>query len=119
MSERGNQFLAVLLAYKGVILIVGSWLAYQVSDVSIPALNDSRYIGLSIYSTTLMAIICTPVAFLLSGDQVDGRFILLSGKLLVLRVSHALIIEFTAQPPPFSWFLLPYLSSLFQNSLRC
>jgi hypothetical protein len=39
-------------------------LAYQVREVNIPHLNDSRYIGMSIWNTTIFAIIIAAVGSL-------------------------------------------------------
>lgn len=72
--------LVVVMAYKGILLvcvlldcvcfvscsllcageqIFGAWLAYQVRNVDIPALNDSKYIGQPL---SLSLILCLPVS---------------------------------------------------------
>lgn len=49
-SSYQNEWLYVFYAYKGLMLAFGVFLAFETRNVTVPALNDSRYIGLSIYN---------------------------------------------------------------------
>ncbi|XP_015751028.1 PREDICTED: gamma-aminobutyric acid type B receptor subunit 2-like [Acropora digitifera] len=49
-SSYRNEWLYVFYAYKGLMLAFGVFLAFETRNVTVPALNDSRYIGLSIYN---------------------------------------------------------------------
>ena len=40
-----NIWQSLLIAIKAILLIFGAFLAWQTRGVSIPALNDSKYIG--------------------------------------------------------------------------
>ena len=60
-----------------VFQIFGLFLAYETRRVSIPALNDSKYIGASVYNVAIMCILGAPISFVLS-DQQDVAFALLS-----------------------------------------
>jgi len=42
--------------YKGLLLLFGVYLAWETRRVQIPALNDSRYIGLNIYNVVLSSV---------------------------------------------------------------
>ena len=40
-----NYWLGALYAFKGLLLLFGMFLAWETRHVTIPALNDSKYIG--------------------------------------------------------------------------
>ncbi|CAH3175080.1 unnamed protein product [Porites lobata] len=44
-SERLSYWLGAVYAFKGLLLVFGVFLAWETRGVTIPALNDSRYIG--------------------------------------------------------------------------
>ncbi|XP_071833058.1 gamma-aminobutyric acid type B receptor subunit 2-like [Apostichopus japonicus] len=67
----------VLAVYKGLILIFGVFLAWQTRRVTIPALNDSKLIGICVYNTTLLCIIGFSMS-LAFPEQPSFQFILLS-----------------------------------------
>lgn len=97
-SEQMNIFVGVIYAYKGMLLIFGAFLAWetrelnretisnhsfyryfhpQSGNVSIPALNDSKHVGLSVYNVVIMCVMGAAIALVLS-DQKDAVFILIS-----------------------------------------
>lgn len=51
----------------------GCFLAWETRNVSIPALNDSKYIGMSVYNVGIMCIIGAAVSFL-TRDQPNVQF---------------------------------------------
>lgn len=98
-SERITIFIIVIYGYKGLLLvfeiynrvsmfpminvspficqIFGAFLAWETRHVSIPALNDSKHIGLSVYNVLIMCIMGAAIALVLS-DRRDAVFILIS-----------------------------------------
>lgn len=72
-----NIFVGVIYAYKGMLLIFGAFLAWETRNVSIPALNDSKHVGLSVYNVVIMCVMGAAIALVLS-DQKDAVFILIS-----------------------------------------
>lgn len=106
-SEKITVFIGVIYAYKGLLLvslslttkwtknttwdpsidaifsifhpwqIFGAFLAWETRHVSIPALNDSKHIGLSVYNVVIMCIMGAAIAIVLS-DRKDAAFILIS-----------------------------------------
>ncbi|XP_048486875.1 gamma-aminobutyric acid type B receptor subunit 2 isoform X1 [Plutella xylostella] len=76
-SERMSIFIGVIYAYKGLLLIFGAFLAWETRSVSIPALNDSKHIGLSVYNVLIMCITGAPMALLLA-DHKDALFIFIA-----------------------------------------
>lgn len=100
-SERITIFISVIYAYKGILLvyivfffirsenvksnlcvmftqIFGAFLAWETRHVSIPALNDSKHIGLSVYNVLIMCIMGAAIALVLS-DHKDAVFVLIAG----------------------------------------
>lgn len=72
-----NIFVGIIYAYKGMLLIFGAFLAWETRNVSIPALNDSKHIGLSVYNVVIMCVMGAAIALVLS-DQKDAVFVLIS-----------------------------------------
>ncbi|XP_052867877.1 gamma-aminobutyric acid type B receptor subunit 2 [Anopheles cruzii] len=76
-SNQMNIFIGVIYAYKGLLLIFGAFLAWETRHVSIPALNDSKHVGLSVYNCVIMCVMGAAIALVLS-DRKDAVFILIS-----------------------------------------
>lgn len=56
--------------------IFGAFLAWETRHVSIPALNDSRHVGLSVYNVAIMCICGAAVALVLVDHQ-DAMFLII------------------------------------------
>lgn len=56
---------------------IGIFLAWETRHVSIPALNDSKYIGMSVYNVVIMCVIGAGLSFVLR-DQQDAAFVIIS-----------------------------------------
>lgn len=98
-SEHMTIFLSIIYAYKGLLLVIanllllqiiyqiysdllifqvfGAFLAWETRHVSIPALNDSKHIGFSVYNVFITCIAGAAISLVLS-DRKDLVFILLS-----------------------------------------
>lgn len=76
-SRRMTIFLSVIYVYKGLLMAFGCFLAWETRHVSIPALNDSKYIGLSVYNVVIMCVIGASLSFVLR-DQQDASFVIIS-----------------------------------------
>ncbi|CAB3241366.1 unnamed protein product [Arctia plantaginis] len=64
-SERMTIFIGIIYAYKGLLLVFGAFLAWETRHVSIPALNDSQHIGMSVYNVLMMCIAGAAITLLL------------------------------------------------------
>jgi len=64
-SQASFIWLPVLFAYKGFVLLVGMFLAFETRKVKIKSLNDSRFIAMSIYGAVIVSVTLTPIGFLL------------------------------------------------------
>ncbi|XP_060533297.1 gamma-aminobutyric acid type B receptor subunit 2 isoform X2 [Cylas formicarius] len=76
-SGKMSIFIGSIYAYKGLLMIFGAFLAWETRHVSIPALNDSRYVGFSVYNVVIMCILGAAVALALVDHQ-DEMFLLIS-----------------------------------------
>ena len=78
-ASRGYSIvLAILLIYKCIYLCVGLLFAFETRKVNIEALNDARFIGLSVYCCVLTCIPLMPIGILLSSQQ-QARYGVLAG----------------------------------------
>ncbi|XP_031786895.1 gamma-aminobutyric acid type B receptor subunit 2 isoform X2 [Nasonia vitripennis] len=76
-SNRMTVYLGSIYAYKGLLMIFGAFLAWETRHVSIPALNDSKYVGMSVYNVVIMCVTGAAISFVLA-DKQDAMFIMLS-----------------------------------------
>lgn len=63
----------IMLGYKGVILAFGLFLAYETRSLKVKQINDSRYVGMSIYNVVVLCVITTPVTMIIASQQ-DASF---------------------------------------------
>ncbi|CEO97693.1 hypothetical protein PBRA_005807 [Plasmodiophora brassicae] len=99
-SPNRSSFVIAVIAYKGAILIMGSWISLQTSSVEIEALNDSKQIGLCIYSSSLIAILTIPlISFINAQPSITllattlAVFILLSSTLAILFIPKLIVVK--------------------------
>ncbi|CAH1272386.1 GABBR1 [Branchiostoma lanceolatum] len=78
-------WLGVLYGYKGLLLLFGVFLAYETRDVNIKDINDTRYVGMSIYNIVVLCLITAPVTILISSQQ-DATFAFTSLAILFCTV---------------------------------
>ncbi|XP_074660588.1 gamma-aminobutyric acid type B receptor subunit 2-like [Tubulanus polymorphus] len=76
-SEYMTIWMGIIYAYKGLLLIFGCFLAWETRQVSIPALNDSKYIGMSVYNVVIMCVSGAAISFIIK-DQLNAAFIIIS-----------------------------------------
>lgn len=82
-----------LYAYKGLLLVLGLFLAWETRNVNFPALNDSRQIGTSVYNVVLCASVAAPLEFALKQRNVNVTFAL-SGTVVNVCTSFTLGLLF-------------------------
>ena len=67
-ADRPQLWQALLYGYNGLVLLFGSYLAYETRHVTVEALNDSRLIGMSVYNILLPVMLGIPLVHLLWED---------------------------------------------------
>ena len=64
-SDQSVVWLLILFGYKGFVLLVGLFLAFETRKVKYSSLNESRFIAMSVYGAVIVSITLTPIGFLL------------------------------------------------------
>ncbi|ETN77495.1 7 transmembrane receptor [Necator americanus] len=64
-SSHSAVFQAILYAIKGILMILGCFLAWETRHVNVPALNDSKYIGMSVYNVVVMSTLGLSISVIL------------------------------------------------------
>ncbi|XP_037960953.1 gamma-aminobutyric acid type B receptor subunit 1 [Teleopsis dalmanni] len=72
-SERNSMWLGLVYGFKGLILVFGLFLAYETRSIKVKQINDSRYVGMSIYNVVVLCLITTPVGMVIASQQ-DASF---------------------------------------------
>ncbi|XP_020282337.1 gamma-aminobutyric acid type B receptor subunit 1 isoform X5 [Pseudomyrmex gracilis] len=68
-SEHNNVWFGLLYGYKGLVLAFGLFLSYETRSIKIKLINDSRYVGMSIYNIVVLCLITVPVVTVISSQQ--------------------------------------------------
>ncbi|XP_072047136.1 gamma-aminobutyric acid type B receptor subunit 1-like [Amphiura filiformis] len=84
-------WLLALYIYKGILLIFGAFLAWETRKVTIEALNDSKFIGISVYNVIILCSIGVTVSFLI-GDDPEALYLFLSGIIIFCNTVTLLVI---------------------------
>ncbi len=72
--------------------IFGCFLAWETCEVSIPALNDSKYIGMSVYNVVIMCVSGVPISFIIR-DQLDASYLII-GLFIIFCATITLCLVF-------------------------
>ena len=76
--EYQSQWTGCLYAYKGLLLAYGLLLAWETRNVTYAALNDSKYIGMSVYSVVMCTAIAAPLRLAVTQNNVSVSYTLLA-----------------------------------------
>ena len=93
-SDGSRIWLPILLAYKGLFLLVGLFLAVQTYNVKIKELRDSKLIVASVFSITVITIAITLVAFLVTNNP-DVQYSVLGMCILLLLTGILILLYVT------------------------
>ncbi|XP_074470409.1 gamma-aminobutyric acid type B receptor subunit 1 isoform X1 [Sebastes fasciatus] len=91
-SEKMNTWLGVVYGYKGLLLLLGIFLAYETKSISTEKINDHRAVGMAIYNVAVLCMITAPVTMILSSQQ-DASFAFAS-MAIVFSVYITLVVLF-------------------------
>ncbi|XP_070531823.1 gamma-aminobutyric acid type B receptor subunit 1-like isoform X2 [Ptychodera flava] len=90
-SDKNAVWLGVIFGAKGLLLIFGLFLAYETRNMSIKELNDSRFVGMSIYNVVVLCIITAPVTLIIRTQQ-NATFAFVSLAIIFCCVVTLLLI---------------------------
>ncbi len=86
--------------------IFGCFLAWETRHVSIPALNDSKYIGMSVYNVLVMCVSGVPISFIIK-DRQDAAYLII-GLFIIFCTTITLCLVFISKVCLLYVFLLCY-----------
>ncbi|XP_033638880.1 gamma-aminobutyric acid type B receptor subunit 2-like [Asterias rubens] len=103
VSSQMTIWLAAIYIYKGVLMIFGLFLAWETRHVSIPALNDSKYIGSSVYNVAIMCVLGVALSSVITEDPnasygLVSVFILFCSTVTLCLVFVPKVIEMRGNP---------------------
>ncbi|KAL4710596.1 hypothetical protein ACJJTC_003232 [Scirpophaga incertulas] len=85
-SQNTTGWLCALYAYKGLLLLVGVYMAWETRHVKISALNDSKYIGISVYSVVLTSTSVVVIGTIIS-ERATLAYITITSLILITTTS--------------------------------
>ncbi|XP_038050632.1 gamma-aminobutyric acid type B receptor subunit 2-like [Patiria miniata] len=71
-----------IIIYKAFVVVFGAFLAWSTRNVNVPGLNDSYYVGLSIYNTVICCVVAVPLS-ILNVSSMGVTYALVAGFLLL------------------------------------
>ncbi|XP_072016016.1 gamma-aminobutyric acid type B receptor subunit 2-like [Amphiura filiformis] len=74
-SNAQSYFLGVVLVIKGLLLVFGAFLAWETRHVLYPGLNDSKWIGMSVYTVVIVSFTGLPVQFFVADPNANFALI--------------------------------------------
>uniref|UniRef100_A0A671MAR4 Gamma-aminobutyric acid type B receptor subunit 1-like n=1 Tax=Sinocyclocheilus anshuiensis TaxID=1608454 RepID=A0A671MAR4_9TELE len=106
-SEKMNTWLGVVYGYKGLLLLLGIFLAYETKSISTEKINDHRAVGMAIYNVAVLCMITAPVTMILSSQQ-DASFAFAS-LAIIFSVYITLVVLFVPKVQALPCFIsLPH-----------
>ena len=109
-AEHSVEWLSVLFAYKGFVLLAGVFLAFETRKVNLAALNESRFIAMSVYGAAIVSIALTPIGFLLENFP-DAQYSIL-GIMILISVTIILGLVFLSKVRKLFFFAMNKIAKL-------
>ncbi|XP_060587127.1 gamma-aminobutyric acid type B receptor subunit 1-like [Ruditapes philippinarum] len=72
-SNNISIWLGVVFGHKGILLLFGIFLSYETRSVKLKQVNDSRFVGMSIYNVVVLCVITVPIVLIIKSQQ-DASF---------------------------------------------
>ncbi|CAF5218985.1 unnamed protein product, partial [Rotaria magnacalcarata] len=86
-----SLWFVVLVLNKGLLMFYGSFLSWKTRHVTMPALNDSRYIGLSVYIVFICCTLGSLVIFIPS-EQMQFSYFLRSFFIVICTTATVCLV---------------------------
>ncbi|XP_045177177.2 gamma-aminobutyric acid type B receptor subunit 2-like [Mercenaria mercenaria] len=111
----------VLYIYKGLLLVLGTFLAWETRTIRVAELNDSKYIAACIYNVVIICVFGVPIAHVLAVEQRTISFVL-NSCLIIFCTTIVLCIIFVPKIRNRNQvqgkFILPSLNASNSNSTQ-
>ncbi|XP_022083809.1 gamma-aminobutyric acid type B receptor subunit 2-like [Acanthaster planci] len=80
-SNNNTIWTLIIVIYKAFVVVFGAFLAWSTRNVKVSGLNDSHYVGLSIYNTVICCVVAAALSFF-NASSPGVTFALVSGFML-------------------------------------
>jgi 7 transmembrane sweet-taste receptor of 3 GCPR len=91
-GENTDVWLALVISYKVALMVVGAGLAYKTRRVTIPALNDAKWVGFAVYNWLIALAFGLPVAVMLQ-DEPTAAYAMTSAAMLFAVVGTLALVH--------------------------
>ncbi|CAH3111185.1 unnamed protein product [Pocillopora meandrina] len=91
-SGNENLWLSLWVIWKTLLLALGLFLAWETRHVSFPSLNDSKYIGMSVYNVVIMSLINVPLYYVVGEAHIQARYALIATTLNFISTFTLLVL---------------------------
>lgn len=90
----GNEglWLSFWLIWKSLLLVIGVFLAWETRHVRFRSLNDSKYIGMSVYNVVIMTLITVSLSFVVGEGHLQAKYALFSTSFNVISTFTLLLL---------------------------
>ena len=85
-------WLGIFLAYKGILLIIGLFLAFETRKVKIRQLNDSKLIGMSVYGIVVLSVALAAIGIFI--EAIVNVFYIVTGLMILVGNTCLLCLIF-------------------------
>lgn len=100
-SDDFGMWLGLAVVMKASLLLVGVWLSVKTRNVQIAAMNDSKYIAMSIYNVVILLGPGVPITFYI--DNIDAKYTLTAMEIFFVIITTI------------SLLFVPKMIAIFQN----
>ncbi|ELU15442.1 hypothetical protein CAPTEDRAFT_203390 [Capitella teleta] len=68
VSQFKTYFVGALYSLQGLVMLFGTFLAWETRNITVEALNDSKVIGICIYNVLVLSLVGTVITFTIKDD---------------------------------------------------
>ncbi|KAJ7373883.1 hypothetical protein OS493_009207 [Desmophyllum pertusum] len=91
-SDNENLWSTFWAIWKSLLLVIGLFLAWETRHVSFPSLNDSKYIGMSVYNVVIMILITVSLSFVVGTNHIQAKYALYTTAFNVISTFTLLLL---------------------------
>ena len=89
-----NIYIITLYVYKGILLIFGTFIFWQIRNSTLPIISNSKDIGMAIcnvFMVSIIAVVCSSILY--ETEEYDSLYVIVA-VCIIITVTVALILVF-------------------------
>ncbi|ESN97887.1 hypothetical protein HELRODRAFT_101913 [Helobdella robusta] len=90
-SHNYSTWFGIMAGFKGILLLFGLLLAYEIRNIKLNEANESRFVCVSIYNTVILCVITVPAAWIIRSHQ-DATYLFVSIAILLGNLFFMFVI---------------------------